>query len=359
MVPVKSSIQMDDEVFAFTHIDFTQNAKNTAEVFWNDTSFTDITLVTFDDKQINAHKIILSSFSPLFRNIIDRNPHQKPIIYLKDITHTHLLLLLKFIYIGSCEVKASDLEAFLATAKDLKIDGIDEGLYQENHYKTNYMSTFGDQIISPIFQNHKDIPKKEDYENDIADFKELEIVKLEHELLNPGQGNEKLPVSEPSLLERKVVNQVSVSCPKCRKQFKYIGILTKHMKEIHFKRSKKNKKPKHKEGSFVCSLCESKFTTETLLTIHTAANHVIRTCRVEWCLKECESRKLETKHFKNKHSRDQGKPRLKEHEAPAPCNKCGKELTTKAGMRKHILTHEALTTIIGAGLVFDRKEGKK
>ena len=54
---------------------------------------------------------------------------------MKDITYSHLILLLKFIYIGSREVRASDLEAFLATAKDLKIEGIDEGLYHEEHTK--------------------------------------------------------------------------------------------------------------------------------------------------------------------------------------------------------------------------------
>ena len=58
----------------------------------------------------------------------------------------------------------------------------------------------------------------------------------------------------------------------------------------------------------------------------------------------------------------QGQPRLKENEAPAPCNECGKELETKRGMRKHIIPHKALATAIGAGLLLgnlDRKEGNK
>ena len=65
----------------------------------------------------------------------------------------------------------------------------------------------------------------------------------------------------------------------------------------------------------------------------------------------CESKKLEHIHFDNKHSRDQGKPQLKEAETPAPCNKCAKELTTKSGMRHHFKTHEALDTAMGAGVM--------
>ena len=346
---------MDEEVFAFTHLDLTLNSKNTAEVFWNDTAFTDVTLVTCDDRQINAHKVILSNFSALFRNIIDRNHHQKPLIYLKDITHSTLIVLLKYIYIGRCEVKAGDLEAFLATAKDLKIEGINEGLSQEE--------PTSEKKFHRTFQNDNEIPKIEDNTPYIKDSAEIyEIVKLEDGLKNQSQAKESLPVSESILFESKEVYKVGVSCPKCEKQFKYIGILTKHMKEVHLKTSKKKKKLKRKEGIYVCSLCESKFTTQTLLSLHIEAHHIVRTCRVEWCQKECDSRKLEVKHFAKKHSRDQGKPRLKENEAPSPCNECGKELATKRGMRKHIITHEALATVIGAGLLLgnlDRKEEKK
>ena len=56
----------------------------------NDQSLSDVTLVTGDDKLITAHKIILSSSSAFFKNILWQYPHQNPLIYLKDIKSKYL-----------------------------------------------------------------------------------------------------------------------------------------------------------------------------------------------------------------------------------------------------------------------------
>ena len=55
----------------------------------NDQAFTDVTLATLDNQHVSAHKIILSSGSTFFKNILVRNLHQNPLIYLKDITSNH------------------------------------------------------------------------------------------------------------------------------------------------------------------------------------------------------------------------------------------------------------------------------
>ena len=55
----------------------------------NDQAFTDVTLATLDNQHVRAHKIILSSGSTFFKNILVRNLHQNPLIYLKDITSNH------------------------------------------------------------------------------------------------------------------------------------------------------------------------------------------------------------------------------------------------------------------------------
>ena len=347
---------MEDDLFSFTHSDFIQRAKNTAEVFWNDKTFTDITLVTCDDRQVHAHNIILTSFSGLFRNILDKNQHPKPLIYLKDITHSHLILILRFLYLGSCEVKSGDLEAFLATAKELKVEGIDQGLDQEERTGNGLVSSSDEKIIANIYQDSKEILVKEDCVNEIAKSIEFdEIIKFEQNFEKPIQTENILLISESN------ENTESHKFNKVR----HLGSLTKPMGKVPYKISNKDiklKPPTPLEGSKGCSICDKRFTTQTLLNIHTAANHVITVCRVEWCLKECESRKLERKHFTNKHSRDQGMPRLKEAEAPSPCNKCGKELKTKSGMRYHLKNHEALNTALEARVVLcnsDREEVKK
>ena len=51
----------------------------------NDQAFTDVTLATLDNQHVRAHKIILSSGSTFFKNILVRNLHQNPLIYLTKI----------------------------------------------------------------------------------------------------------------------------------------------------------------------------------------------------------------------------------------------------------------------------------
>ena len=83
-----------------TRNDFETNAPNSFRNLWKDGHFTDVTLATKDDQQIRVHKVILSSCSPFFRNILLKNPHQNPLLYLKDIKYRELELLVEFIYLG-------------------------------------------------------------------------------------------------------------------------------------------------------------------------------------------------------------------------------------------------------------------
>ena len=80
--------------------DFESNSSDTFRQLWNGKDFTDVTLATVDNQQIRAHKVILSSCSPFFKNILLRNPHQDPLFYLKDIRHKELEMILQFIYLS-------------------------------------------------------------------------------------------------------------------------------------------------------------------------------------------------------------------------------------------------------------------
>ena len=82
---------------------------------------------TVDDQQIRAHKVILSSCSQFFRNIFVMNPHQHPLLYLKGKSdYKELALVIKFIYLGQCEVGQNELSDFLATGSELKVGGLME-----------------------------------------------------------------------------------------------------------------------------------------------------------------------------------------------------------------------------------------
>ena len=102
--------------------------KNSAEIFqsvWENKEFMDVTIAC-DDDQIDAHKIILSSSSSVFHNILIRNPHTHPLIYLKGTLKKDIQSLLQFIYSGQTQVPQEDVEAFMVLASSLKIKGLVE-----------------------------------------------------------------------------------------------------------------------------------------------------------------------------------------------------------------------------------------
>jgi len=85
--------------------------------------FFDVTLAC-DDEQIQAHKVILSACSPFFRNVLRRNPHQHPLLYLKGVKYTDLQSVLNFMYHGEVNVAQEELNSFLAVAEDLRVKGL-------------------------------------------------------------------------------------------------------------------------------------------------------------------------------------------------------------------------------------------
>ena len=107
-----------------SHHEFADFTGSAFHVLHSDQDFTDVTLVCDEDKQIKAHKVIISSSSVLFRRILLKNPHTHPLIYLKGVDYEHLRSILHFIYLGQIELAQEDLEQFIATAKELEVNGL-------------------------------------------------------------------------------------------------------------------------------------------------------------------------------------------------------------------------------------------
>ena len=83
----------------------------------------DVTLAC-EDKQIEAHKLILSACSTFFRSLFKLNPHNHPLLYLRGVKFKELVGILNFVYLGQVSVAEEDLNSFLAVAAELKIRGL-------------------------------------------------------------------------------------------------------------------------------------------------------------------------------------------------------------------------------------------
>jgi len=103
--------------------DFQTETLNIFKDMLNDPHFTNITLVTEGNRYIRAHKVILSAFSPVFKDILVNTP-DCPFIYLRGVQHEHLEAIVNYIYLGETKVSLESVTEFLNVASDLKIVGL-------------------------------------------------------------------------------------------------------------------------------------------------------------------------------------------------------------------------------------------
>ena len=104
----------------FSWKDFESNASSCYKRLILDTNFTDVNLACDDNRQVKAHKVVLSSSSPVLEQILLANPHQHPLIYLRKVKYS----LIKFIYLGQTEVAQAELEDFMSIAEELEVEGL-------------------------------------------------------------------------------------------------------------------------------------------------------------------------------------------------------------------------------------------
>ena len=146
---------------------FETTTRNNLQFYWSHPQFTDVTLALEEGKEIKAHKIILCNgstfFQKLFRNSDDKKYFSIDEIH-PNITFKELEIIVKFIYLGQCEMDNSELESIFSVGRDLGIIGLIES--QENfviHFPCNicnYKATEYDSLTIHMKNIHTEISKK-------------------------------------------------------------------------------------------------------------------------------------------------------------------------------------------------------
>jgi hypothetical protein len=117
---------MDTEMFNLTCDAFQQSAKETFRSLVNEEDFMDVTLACDDDKQLRAHKVILSACSPFFKRILSKNPHPNPLLFISGVTYRDLKAILNFMYLGETNVEQCHLDSFMSACNIIKVKGLTE-----------------------------------------------------------------------------------------------------------------------------------------------------------------------------------------------------------------------------------------
>ena len=113
-----------EEKFCLKWNDFQSNTIKTFSRLRNEEDFFDVTLVSDDQKQMMAHKVVLSSCSEYFKNILKTNKHSHPMLCLTGLTSMDLENILDYAYHGEVQIFQEDINKFLDLAQILKLDGL-------------------------------------------------------------------------------------------------------------------------------------------------------------------------------------------------------------------------------------------
>ena len=103
-----------DEKLCLQWNDFQTNLTSAFRDLREDKEFTDVTLACEDGQQVEAHKMVLISFSPFFRNLLQKNKHPHPLIYMRGLKSKDLVAMIDFLYHGEANVYQENLDSFLA-----------------------------------------------------------------------------------------------------------------------------------------------------------------------------------------------------------------------------------------------------
>ena len=104
--------------------DFKENISSAFGGLRQDKELTDVTLACEDGQQVEAHKVILVASSPFFLNILKRNKHPHPLIYMRGVRPENLMAMVDFFYHGEANVYQENLDSFLVLADELQLKGL-------------------------------------------------------------------------------------------------------------------------------------------------------------------------------------------------------------------------------------------
>ena len=116
--------------------EFESDMKTSWKNFQMEKDFCDVTLACAAT-QIEVHKVVLSSSSSIFKDILKHNSHQNPLIYIRGVKYVDFINLVNFMYQGEVNIAKEDLNSFLIVADDLKIRGINQNHKEMENTNSN------------------------------------------------------------------------------------------------------------------------------------------------------------------------------------------------------------------------------
>ena len=259
---------MVSEQFSLKWNDFQRTLSSSFKIHRNEEDFFDVTLVSDDENQVSAHKLLLSSCSTFFKSILRKSSNPHPIIYLSGIDSENLNMVIDYIYHGEVQIYQDQLDIFLGVARKLKIEGLLSSNHQElidlkkeeldvNLEKQNGKN-LNEEDTGHININQDEFVKGSDFLRDRLNTKvtyhENEHIKFEIDFSRIAELDKKIE-------EMMIIKGGVFTCSICNKINKQKIDMRRHIET-------------HIDGlSFPCSKCAKSFRSRKSLKRHVQIKH--------------------------------------------------------------------------------------
>ena len=80
--------------------------------------FCNVTLACADNMKFDAHKVILSAYSPVSKNMLTGEMHQHPQVFMTGVGQEVTGAVLNFMYCGEAKFKYEDINLFIKLSMD-------------------------------------------------------------------------------------------------------------------------------------------------------------------------------------------------------------------------------------------------
>ena len=257
--------------FSLKWNDFHSNVSKSFQSLRNKEDFCDVTLVGDDFKQIAAHRIILSSCSTYFNNILKNIANNKhPTLCLEGMSFEDIEKVMDYIYNGELKIYQNDIDRFLVVGQRLGLEGLIGMVYTPCYWVDKKKTS--DENDAPQNIKHLD----ESFDIEVQSNKNYKISKTsiyDTNLINTTNNQTIVSFAQESSinsienLNKKVEesfsrdNDGTFSCHYCQKVFKQRSHVREHV-EFHF------------EGlSLNCNYCEKTLKSRNSLRRHVSHNH--------------------------------------------------------------------------------------
>ena len=204
--------------------DFQENVSKNFSDLRDDSDFSDVTLVCEDNQQVAAHRLVLSSCSPLLLSVLRSLRQPQPLIYFWGVRMVQLEAVLDFCYRGQVSVNTLELDDFIRVAKMLGIKGISEGDTVEDECDISRYQNMNIAMESPI------LPVKDMKIESILDNKETNITENAHDREVDDTEGKHAVVPMSKINEYFTVHETDQNIAKCNKCGK---IVRSYLREIN------------------------------------------------------------------------------------------------------------------------------